>query len=208
THVGMGIGGTIIPASTFQSANAIFIITFGLLFSMLWTALGKRGIEPNTPVKFVLGLLQLGLGFGFMWWGATQCDPRGMVGMSWLLLGYLAHTTGELCLSPVGLSMVTKLSPKKLVSTVMGAWFLATAFSSYVAAVIATFTSVSDAGGGGGIPVPLETVHVYGSVFGTIGIASCIAAGLLLVISPLLAKWMHNVDGGDDNAPSSAEVAP
>ena len=80
-------------------------------------------------MKFALGLLQLGLGFGALWYGAQKADARGMVAVSWLLLGYLLHTTGELCLSPVGLSMVTKLSPRRLVSTVMGAWFLATAFS-------------------------------------------------------------------------------
>jgi POT family proton-dependent oligopeptide transporter len=192
--VGMGIAETEIPASTFQSANPIFIIVFGLVFSVIWTALGKRGLEPNTPVKFGLGLLQLGLGFGVLWYGSTVADSRGMVGMTWLLLGYLLHTTGELCLSPVGLSMVTKLSPARLVSTVMGAWFLATAFSSYLSAIIAAFTGVSSEGGGeGSIPPPIETVHVYGGVFGNIGIAAIVSAFLVFVLSPLLAKWMHGV---------------
>ncbi|MFT4624514.1 MAG: POT family proton-dependent oligopeptide transporter [Myxococcota bacterium] len=189
--VGMGVGGSAIPASTFQSANPIFILLFGLPFSFLWVTLGRRGIEPNTSVKFALGLLQLGLGFGALWYGAQVADGRGMVGMHWLLLGYLLHTTGELCLSPVGLSMVTKLSPKRLVSTAMGAWFLATAFSSYLAAVIATFTGVSHGGGGGGVPIPLETVNVYGDVFGTIGLAAAASALLLFMLSPILTKWTH-----------------
>lgn len=192
SHVGMGVGGSEIPASTFQSANPIYILLFGLPFSFLWVALGRRGFEPSTAVKFALGLLQLGLGFGALWYGAQTCDARGMVGMHWLLLGYLLHTTGELCLSPVGLSMVTKLSPKRLVSTAMGAWFLATAFSSYLAAVIATFTGVGHGGGGGGgVPIPLETVNVYGDVFGTIGIAACASAVLLFALSPILTKWTH-----------------
>src|SRR5690606_19733705 len=131
--------GSEIPASTFQSANPIFILLFGLAFTALWGFLGARGIEPSTPVKFALGLLQLGLGFAALWYGAQHADARGMVGMGWLLLGYLLHTTGELCLSPVGLSMVVRLSPARSVSTTTGAWFLATAFSSYLAAIIATF---------------------------------------------------------------------
>ena len=104
--------------------------------------MGKRGLEPGTPVKFALGLLQLGLGFGAFWYGAQSADDRGMVALVWLFIGYLLQTTGELCLSPVGLSMITKLSPAFLVSTVMGMWFLATAFSQFLAAIIAQFTGV------------------------------------------------------------------
>ena len=191
-HVGMGVGGNQVPASTFQSANPIFIVLFGLVFSALWRELGKRNLDPSAPVKFALGLGQLGAGFLVLWWGAQTSDARGMVGMSWLLFGYLLHTTGELCLSPVGLSMVTKLSPKRLVSTVMGAWFLATAFSNLLAAVIASFTGVTHGdGGGSGVPVPAETVHVYGDVFLTIGVAASLSAVFLLGLSPFLSRWMH-----------------
>ena len=200
-HVGMGIGGNQVPATTFQSANPIFIVLFGLIFSTLWRELGRRGMDPSAPVKFAMGLGQLGLGFLVMWYGAQTCDERGMVGVGWLLMGYLLHTTGELCLSPVGLSMVTKLSPKRLVSTVMGAWFLATAFSNLLAAVIAGFTGVEHgAGEGSGIPVPLETVNVYGDVFLQIGIAASASAVFLLVMSPFLSRWMHPdeaFDGAD-----------
>jgi proton-dependent oligopeptide transporter, POT family len=191
--VGMVIASNEVPASTFQAANPLFILMFGLLFSGLWVFLGKRGLEPNTPIKFGLGLLQLGLGFVALWYGATTADARGMVGVHWLLLGYLLHTTGELCLSPVGLSMVTKLSPARLVSTVMGAWFLATAFSSYLSSVIAVFTGVGEGGAEGAIPAPIETVHLYGSVFGTIGIAAALSSLVIFALSPLLAKWMHGV---------------
>ena len=191
--VGMGIGGSEIKATIFQAANPIFILVFGLVLTGLWAFLGPRGWEPNTAVKFALGLLQLGLGFGAFWYGTHTADSRGMVGMSWLLLGYLLQTTGELCLSPVGLSMVTKLSPKRIVSTVMGAWFLATAFSSYLAGVIASFTGIEAAAGeSNGIPVPIETVGIYGEVFGKIAIAAIVSAISLFALAPLLNRWTHS----------------
>jgi POT family proton-dependent oligopeptide transporter len=197
--VGMGVGGSEVPASTFQAANPVFILLFGLVFTGLWGFLGKRGIEPNTPVKFSMGLAQLALGFGALWYGAQSADERGMVWVGFLLLGYLLHTTGELCLSPVGLSMVTRLSPARLVSTAMGSWFLATALSSFLSAIIATFTGISHGGdGGGGIPVPLETVGVYGGVFGKIGVAAGVSALVLLILSPVLVRWMHEHEHDQD----------
>jgi POT family proton-dependent oligopeptide transporter len=188
----MGIGGDEIPASLFQAANPIYILVFGVFFTMLWSFLGARGLDPSTPVKFGLGLLQLGLGFGALWYGAQQAGSDGLVAISWLLVGYLLHTTGELCLSPIGLSMVTLLSPKQIVSTVMGAWFLATAFSNYLAAMIATLTGVSgEEGGPQVVPPPVETVNLYGDVFGRIAIAAMIAALVCFALSPLLTRWMH-----------------
>ncbi|MCK6527083.1 peptide MFS transporter [Myxococcota bacterium] len=190
--VGMGVGGSEIPASVFQAVNPVFILVFGLVFTWLWGFLGKRSIEPNIPVKFGLGLLQLGLGFGALWYGAGQADAFGMVALGWLLLGYLLHTTGELCLSPVGLSMVTRLSPARIVSTVMGAWFLATAFSSYLAGLIAQLTGVGHGEGEEAvIPIPQETVDVYGTVFGQIAVAAIVSALIVFALSPLLHKWMH-----------------
>ena len=190
--VGMGVNGAEIPASEFQGVNPIYILLFGLAFSALWVFLGTRGMEPSTPVKFAFGILQLGLGFGAFWYGAQQADSRGMVGITWLLIGYLLQTTGELCLSPVGLSMVTKMSPPRLVSTWMGAWFLATAFSNYLAGVIAQFTGVSHGGDGGQVvPAPTETVAVYGDVFGKIAIAAIVCALICFALAPFLKKWMH-----------------
>ena len=190
-HIGMGIGGSEVPASEFQAANAIFILIFGLILTAIWGFLSARGREPSTPFKFALGILQLGLGFAALWYGASIADERGMVGVSWLLVAYLLHTTGELCLSPVGLSMVTKLSPKRLVSTVMGAWFLATAFSNFVASLIAGLTGVSEGGEEGVVPPPQDTVAVYGDVFGKIGITAIVAALICFALVPLLKQWMH-----------------
>jgi len=190
--VGMGIGGAEVPASLFQAANPVYIITLGLVFTALWAFLATRGLEPSTPVKFALGLLQLGLGFGAFWYGAQNADSRGMVAVVWLLLGYLLQTTGELCLSPVGLSMVTKLSPMRMVSTVMGAWFLATAFSNLLAGRIAQLTGVHGEGDSAQvIPPPTETVHLYGDVFGQIAIIAIVSALICFALSPFLSKWMH-----------------
>jgi len=202
-HVGMGVAlaSEEIPASVFQAANPIYIIIFGLVFTALWAFLDKRGLEPSTPVKFALGLVQLALGFAAFWYGAEQADDQGMVWLGWLLLGYLLHTTGELCLSPVGLSMVVRLSPKRIVSTVMGAWFLAIAFSQALGAGIATLTGVSgEEGDLAAIPVPQESVGVYAEVFGTIAIIAAGAAVVLFAFAPLLKRWMHEDEAAHDSA--------
>jgi len=192
-NVDMGFGGSEIPASVFQAANPMYILVFGLIFTALWAILARRGLEPSTPVKFALGLIQLGLGFAAFWYGAATCDQRGMVLVGWLLLGYLLQTTGELCLSPVGLSMITKLSPARLVSTVMGVWFLATAFSQLLAAIIAQFTGATHGGNGGEsvIPVPKVTVEIYGPVFGTIAVSAIVSGLVCLVAARQLKRWMH-----------------
>ncbi len=186
---GLEVGGSEINASVFQAANPTFILLFGPVFSWLWGALGRR--DPSAGVKFGLGLVQCGLGFGCFWMGATQADSNGMVAMSWLLLGYLLQTTGELCLSPVGLSLVTKLSPVSLVSTIMGAWFLATAFSHLLAAAIAKLTGVSGGAEGSVVPPPLETVQVYGGVFGMIAVAAIASGAVVFALSPWLKGMMH-----------------
>jgi POT family proton-dependent oligopeptide transporter len=193
-NVGMGIAQRTdeVPASVFQATNPIFILLFGLVFTALWGFLGQRGREPSTPFKFALGLAQLGLGFGAIWYGAEHADQRGMVAASYLVLGYLLHTTGELCISPVGLSMVTRLSPRALVSTLMGTWFLATAFSQYLAAIISQFTGVGHGGGGEQVvPVPSQTVLLYGGVFGKIAIAALASAAVCFALVPLLKRFMH-----------------
>ena len=115
-----------------------------------------------------------------------------MVGVGWLLLTYLLFTTGELCLSPVGLSMITKLSPARLVSTVMGSWFLATAVSQFLAGIIAQFTQVGDGEGATArVPPPIDTVHIYGDVYGLIAIAAGVSTFVCFCLVPLLKKWMH-----------------
>ncbi len=196
-NIGMGIAekSDELAASSFQAVNPTYILIFALVFNWIWSKLRAIGWEPNAGIKFSLGLLQLGLGFGAFWLGAQSANDRGMVNVTWLLLGYLFHTTGELCLSPVGLSVMTKLAPKVLVSTLMGSWFLATAFSQYLAAIISQFTGVGE-GGGDELPIPKDTVNIYGDVFGQVAIVSIICALICLAISPILKRWMHLDDLG------------
>jgi POT family proton-dependent oligopeptide transporter len=196
---GLVVGGNEIKASVFQAVNPTFILLLGPVFSWLWLSMGRR--DPSPGVKFALGIFQLGLGFGCFWLGARFADANGMVQMEWLLLGLLLQTTGELCLSPVGLSLVTKISPIRMVSTIMGAWFLATSFSHMLAASIAKLTGI-EAGEGGSIPPPSETLHIYGDVFGIVALSACGAALLLLVISPFLRARMH-LDADPSSQPAA-----
>lgn len=201
-NIGMGVARRIdeLPASIFQSFNAAFILIFALVFNWIWGLLRRINLDPSAAVKFAFGLMQLGCGFGAFYMGAQACNEQGMVTLTWLTLGILLQTTGELCLSPVGLSTMTKLSPKLLVSTLMGAWFLATAFSQYLAAIISQFTSVGGHGDSGdGFPPPIETVNIYGDVFKQIAVTAIICGLICLALSPLLTKWMH-VDVLDDGS--------
>ena len=186
---GLCVRGSEIKASVFQAANPTFILLFGLPFSLLWGWLGTRGRDPSAPVKFALGILQVSAGFGALWLGALNADSHGMVAMGWLVLSYLLQTTGELCLSPVGLSLVTRLSPARMVSTIMGAWFLATSFSHLLAAAIAKMTSASDEGAA--TITPLAGLPAYREVFGFITIAAAASAVLLFVVAPKLRRMMH-----------------
>jgi POT family proton-dependent oligopeptide transporter len=126
------IGSFEVPAAWFQSANAIFIILLAPLFAWLWISLGRRGREPGQPVKFGFGLFFVGLGFVVMV-GAALLARDGAVSPLWLLATYFIHTIGELCLSPVGLSAMTRLAPARVLSLMMGVWFLAASIGNYIA---------------------------------------------------------------------------
>ena len=192
-NVDRTVFGWTIPASVFQGVNPAFIIMLGPLFSWLWEALSSKDLEPSTPVKFGLGIIQLGLGFVILFLGAQFAGPEGMVAIGFLLLGYMLHTTGELCLSPVGLSMVTKLSPKETVGVVMGAWFLSSSFAHYIAAIFASFASAPE-GDSMKEMAATETLPIYAELFSTIGIIAGVVGLFCLLLSPILNKWMHGVN--------------
>lgn len=183
--------GVSIKGSVFASVNSAFVLLFSPLFMWLWHKLGPR--EPSTPLKFGLGTLQLGLGFGALWLGATSSQATGIVPLVWLILGIALQTTGELCVSPVGLSMITKLSPQRIVGVMMGAWFLASAEAQYVASVIARLTRIQGAEQAVGTVPPAATVMVYGSVFGGIAVIALVIGVLMCAVSPLLARRMGGV---------------
>ncbi|MDT8437439.1 MAG: peptide MFS transporter [Wenzhouxiangellaceae bacterium] len=129
--------GVVIPAEVFQSLNPMYILIFAPFFSALWINLGRRNLDPSIPLKFALGFLQLGLGFAFMWVAASLIQDGGQVLPTWLLLTYLFHTTGELCLSPIGLSATSKLAPRRYYSQMMGMWFFGAALGNLLAGLLA-----------------------------------------------------------------------
>ncbi|GAA4385637.1 peptide MFS transporter [Hymenobacter koreensis] len=130
------LGRYVMPASYFQSAPALFVITFAPLFAVIWTALGRRGLEPSSPLKMAIGLLLLGLGYLIIAFGVKGVDAATKVSMFWLVAMYLLHVFGELCLSPIGLALVNKLSPARFASLLMAVWFMATAGGNKLAGVL------------------------------------------------------------------------
>ena len=182
------IGG--VPASVFQSINPIYIILFAPVFAALWHFLGKRGLEPSAPAKFALALVQVGLGFLVFVWGANSVGAAAMTPVLFVFLIYLLHTTGELCLSPVGLSAMNRLAPAHLASLIMGAWFYMTAVGAFVAGKIGEAT-----GGESGAMSREATLSIYNEI-GWIAIA---VGGVVLLLSPVVKRWMHLETLGDDN---------
>ncbi|SHF57199.1 proton-dependent oligopeptide transporter, POT family [Microbulbifer donghaiensis] len=183
------VGDGEIRASMFGSLNAGFIMLLAIPFAALWVWLGKRGWEPSTPVKFGLGIIQAGLGFGALVLGAAFPTEAGKVAMIWLVLAYLLHTTGELCLSPVGLSAVTKLSIGKVVSVSMGTWFLATALSETVATRIGKMAAVPQ----DGATDLASTLTTYTSLYEYLMWWGLGVGALMIIISPLLKKGMCGI---------------
>ncbi len=158
--------------------NPTLIVLLGVLFSAMWVWLDRRGLEPSSPVKFSLGLLQLGLCFLILWVAAARAGDTGKSSVLWLVLAYFIITTGELCLSPIGLSMVTKLAPARLVGMFMGVWFLTSAIGNVLS---------------GGIIGPMTLRYGFADVFLKIAGLTGAAAVLLFAISPLLKRGMHGM---------------
>ncbi|MBI1359512.1 MAG: MFS transporter [Alphaproteobacteria bacterium] len=182
-----------VTAAQTQSFNAGFILLFAPVFAALWVWLGKRRIDPNTPLKFGLALVQVGLGFWLLVWGMSFHDDAYRVPMVFLAGAYLLHTTGELCLSPVGLSMITKLSPMAVVSFMMAGWFLSSAFAQYVAGILAQFTASDTVAGQ--VLDPAKSLETYGGVFWNIGMVSIVLGIVLSAVSFWLKRLGHGKAG-------------
>ncbi len=180
-----------LSAGQVQLFNPLFIVLLAPVFSFVWTWLAHRGWEPSIPVKFSLGLIQVGLGFVVLAYGANFADGAFQVGLIWLVLAYLLHSTGELCLSPVGLSMITKLSVAKLVGLMMGAWFLSSAMAQYAGGIIAQLAASETVAGE--VLNKEASLNTSIDVFYTIGIWSFGIGIGLFIASPLLRKLMHKV---------------
>jgi len=174
--------GAEVPASLFQSINPFYIIVLGPVFAWLWTSLGRRGIEPSTPMKFGLALLQVGFSFLVLVWGAQTVGVAAMTPVIFIFLIYLFQTTGELCLSPVGLSAMNRLAPRFMASLIMGAWFFATAGGNFLAGVIGHAT-----GGEDGNMSKEATLDIYSTIgWITIGIGVAV-----MVVAPFVKRLMH-----------------
>ena len=180
-----------ITAGQTQFFNAFWIVLLAPFFSMMWNALARRNMEPTIPVKFGIALMGVGAGFLFLVWGSTFAGADFKVGLWWLAGLYLIHSIAELCISPVGLSMITKLSIARIVGMMMGVWFLSIAVAQYVAGMVAQVASVETVGGQvTNLKVSLDT---YVGVFTTIGWISMGIGLVLLLLSWPLKQLMHGV---------------
>lgn len=182
TCVDRHIGSFEVPTEWFQSVNPLFIILLAPILSMLWTYLSHIGKEPSIPVKMALGMILLGVGFIFLCIANSQTIGEGSnepvkVGMSFVIFAYLFHTIGELCLSPIGLSMVSKLSPVKFASIMMGVWFLSSFFANIIGGYIASLTSFLGAG----------------TIFLGLAVFSILVGFCLLLLNKWLVKKSHGI---------------
>lgn len=183
-----------LTAGNTQFFNPLYIILFGSLFSMMWTKLTKIGKNPNIPMKFGLGIIQLGLGYLVVILG-NQFAVEYRVPLWTLGFLYMLHTTGELFISPIGLSMVTKLAPTKLTGTLMGVWFLSFAGSNYVAGLLATLTGSGGHEGGEEVVLSAsESLANYIDVYSQMGYYSIGIGLLVVVLSPFLKKLLHGIE--------------
>lgn len=174
-----------VPASWFGSLNAFFIISLGPLFSNLWLRLNQKKMNPPGPLKFALGFLLLGIGFVFMVVGSLAIPAGAKVAsvtMLWLILFYFFQTVGELCVSPVGLSLVNKLSPKRLMALMFGVWYIANFVANFTGGIIGSY-----------IDRISETSSLSG-FFSIFVVITFIAGGLLVVLNNRFKKLMHGVE--------------
>ena len=179
------------PSQT-QSFNSGYILLLAPVFSAVWAYLGRRNADPSTPFKFGAALIQVGLGFLVLVWGASFAGGDFKVPLMFLALAYLLHTTGELCLSPVGLSMITKLSAAAVASTMMAIWFLASAWAQWLGGVLAQMTATETVAGA--VLDPSASLATYVSVFQSVGFWAVGVGALLILLSGRLAKLSHGAD--------------
>lgn len=189
------IFGIEMPASYFQSVNPLAIILLAPLFSSMWLGLGKRNMEPSSPKKMAIGLMLVSLGYAVIAFAVYGIGAMDKVSMFWLFALYIIHTMGELCLSPIGLSMVSKLSPARFSSLLMGTWFLANAAANKFAGTLSALIPGGGEHGGGSsttsfLGFQIENLFDFFLVF----IVMCgVAAMILLLISRWLGKKMHGI---------------
>lgn len=196
-----------VPTPVFQFLNAGYIVIFAPIFAWMWIALSKRNLEPSTPVKFAIGVFLAGLGFLSLVGGMGASGTTGLTAVYFIFLIYWVHTMGELMVSPVGLSAVTKMAPARVVGMTMGAWFLYSGLSNYLAGVIARTTGAETIGGQ--ITNVAAAKATYISVYSNVAYVAMGIGVVMLLISPIIKSWMKAdvalVDSLDDELQASGE---
>lgn len=184
--------GFTVPSPVFQALNAMYIVIFAPLMAWLWIALAKRGLNPSAPVKFSLGVAMAGLGFLSLVVGMNTSGSDGMTAVMFIFLIYWIHTIGELMVSPVGLSAVTKLAPASAVGMTMGAWFLYSGLANYLAGVIGEATGAETIGGQ--LVDVAAAKATFAAVYSQVGYISLGVALVMLLVAPLIRRMMHGAD--------------
>ena len=185
----LAIGGWSMPGPWFQSVNSLFIVLLGPVFAALWVWLDKRSLNPSIPAKFGVALVLVALGLAFLMAGFSSADAAGKISWVWLAGLYFIHTNGELCLSPVGLSAMTKLAPVRIGGMVMGAWFLSIALGLFLAGKVG-----SDVGRMGEAATdPIGKLHTYSAAFLPVVYIALAVGIVMFLLSRWINKWMHGV---------------
>lgn len=176
------------PLSVNNFLPPFWVIALSPVFAWLWLWLSKKGKEPSTPLKFALSFIFLGIGFYIFYLGC-KFSNNGLISLFTFAIGYVAIISGELCISPIGLSMVTKLSPIKMVGMVMGIWFLASAIGEFLAGKIGSLMSVPE----NLVNDPIKSLPYYADILNKIGLASVILGVVLICLVPFLRRWMKDI---------------
>jgi POT family proton-dependent oligopeptide transporter len=176
------------PNGVNNSANSFFVIAFAAIVGLVWLWLNKRKLEPNTVVKFGLGFLFLAGGFAVFYYTKFFADANGRTSLDLFTFGWFIITFGELCLSPIGMSAMTKLSPQKTQAVIMGMWFLASAYGQYFAGLLGANIAEASTNASN-----LEKLSVYADGYKQLAIYAFIAGILLILIAPLVKKLMQDV---------------
>lgn len=189
-NVDMEVAGVALPALAVNNfLPPAWVILLSFFFARLWPALNRKGLEPSTPMKFGLSFILLGIGFSVFYISSNLNADSGLIPLFAFAAGYFFIICGELCISPIGLSMITKLSPAKIVAMMMGIWFFASAIGEFLAGKIGSLMSVPE----DVVDNPVLSLPYYADIISQIGIYSVVIGVVLILMGPLIRKWMGDV---------------
>ena len=193
-NVDMAVGGhDLDPIMVNNAINPLFIILLTPVFAGIWSLLVRRRMEMSAPVKFGVSFLFMAAGYWMFLLGGQAAGASGLIPLFWFIAAYFFMTSSELCISPIGLSIVSKLSPSGMTALLMGMWFLATAFGQHLAGWIGSLMAIPRAKSDGTPFAPAESLPIYMDVCSNIALISLGGGVLMLAVAPLIQKWMHGV---------------